>query len=270
MAAEPFGQAIGQPVGGGDLAGRHHEALEIVMVVVALDLVVRGPAVEIVLGGQPQAQEHGGVQPPVRGAHRAGRRPHLAAHLLLDRSQGLGVEQVDLAEHHQVGAAELLLEQLLQRRLVVEVGVLGARRRHRRLVGREPPLGHSVSVDHGDHAVHRRPRADLGPGKGLKQRLGQGQTAGLDQDVLGRQRPVEQLLHGRQEVVGDGAADAAVGQFDDVVVRAAFDAAAAQDLPVDADVAELVDDHRRLGAETLAAEDQEGRTTSTSSRPRAR
>jgi len=43
--------------------------------------------------------------------------------------------------------------------------------------------------------------------------------------------------------VGHGAADAAVRQLDDAVLRAAFDAAALQDLAVDADIAELVDDH---------------------------
>ena len=55
--------------------------------------------------------------------------------------------------------------------------------------------------------------------------------------------PVEQALQRRHEIVGDGAAEAAVGQLDDGVLRAALDAAALQDLAVDADIAELVDDH---------------------------
>ena len=57
-------------------------------------------------------------------------------------------------------------------------------------------------------------------------------------------RAVEQRLHGRQEILGDGAAQAAIGQLDDVLVGAALDAAGAQDLAVDAEGAELVDDHR--------------------------
>ena len=55
-------------------------------------------------------------------------------------------------------------------------------------------------------------------------------------------------LQRRHEIVGDGAADAAVGQLDDRVLGAALDAAALQDLAVDADIAELVDDHREAAA----------------------
>ncbi len=61
--------------------------------------------------------------------------------------------------------------------------------------------------------------------------------------MLGRRGPVEQGFQRRHEIIGHGAADAAVGQLDDAVLRAAFDAAALQDLAVDADIAELVDDH---------------------------
>ena len=56
------------------------------------------------------------------------------------------------------------------------------------------------------------------------------------------------LFERRHEIVGDGAADAAVGQLDDVILRAALDAAALQDLAVDADIAELVDDHGEAAA----------------------
>ena len=55
---------------------------------------------------------------------------------------------------------------------------------------------------------------------------------------------LEQPRHGRQEIVGDGAADAAIGQLDDVVLGAGVVAAAEQQLAVDAEFAELVDDDR--------------------------
>ena len=58
--------------------------------------------------------------------------------------------------------------------------------------------------------------------------------------TFGSQR--QDLVERRHEVVGHGAADAAIGQLDDVLLRAGLDAAALQDLAVDADVAELVDD----------------------------
>ena len=57
----------------------------------------------------------------------------------------------------------------------------------------------------------------------------------------------QQRLDGRHEVVGDGAADAAIGEFDDVLLGAALDAAVLKDVAVDPDIAELVDDERRAG-----------------------
>ena len=70
----------------------------------------------------------------------------------------------------------------------------------------------------------------------------------------------EQALHGRHEIVGDGAADAAVGQLDDVVLGTGAIAAAEQQLAVDADLAELVDDQRDAAAAGVAQEvlDQAG------------
>ncbi len=57
-------------------------------------------------------------------------------------------------------------------------------------------------------------------------------------------RPLQQLLHRGDEVVGHRAADAAVGQLDHVLLAAGLDAAALQEVAVDAEVAELVDDER--------------------------
>ena len=62
----------------------------------------------------------------------------------------------------------------------------------------------------------------------------------------------EKLLHGRHEIVGHGAADTAIGEFDDVVPGATGIATADQKFPIDADVAELVDDQRNPPAIVLA------------------
>ena len=59
--------------------------------------------------------------------------------------------------------------------------------------------------------------------------------------MIGGRGTVEQLLDGRHEIIGHGAADAAVGEFDDIVLAADI-AAAFQDFTVDADIAELVDE----------------------------
>ena len=63
---------------------------------------------------------------------------------------------------------------------------------------------------------------------------------------------VEEGLDSGQEVVGDSAADAAVGELEDVAVLAAFDAAALEDFGVDADIAELVDDEREAPSVRVA------------------
>ena len=78
----------------------------------------------------------------------------------------------------------------------------------------------------------------------LHQRLRQREAGGLDHDMLDRRHAREDLVERRHELVGDGAAEAAIGELDDVLLRAGGIAAALEDLAVDADIAELVDDHR--------------------------
>ena len=62
--------------------------------------------------------------------------------------------------------------------------------------------------------------------------------------MVGRIGPVEQRGDGRQEIIGDGAADAAVGEFDDVILFAARYGATLDDASVDTEVAKLVDNER--------------------------
>ena len=63
-------------------------------------------------------------------------------------------------------------------------------------------------------------------------------------DAVARQNGVER----RHEFVGHRAAQAAVGQLDDILLRAGGIAAAFEDFAVDADVAELVDDDGEAAA----------------------
>ena len=55
----------------------------------------------------------------------------------------------------------------------------------------------------------------------------------------------DQRRQRRGEIVGDRAADAAVGKLDDRVFRAGRVGAALDEVAVDADVAEFVDDERK-------------------------
>src|SRR6266498_2516488 len=59
--------------------------------------------------------------------------------------------------------------------------------------------------------------------------------------MLGRMGAIDELAHRRHEIFRNGAAYAAIGKLDNVLLAADIIAAAFQDLPVDADVTEFVD-----------------------------
>ena len=113
----------------------------------------------------------------------------------------------------------------------------------RGIVG-EPPLGDSGGVDDRDDAVDGEPGAQLRPVEGLDERLRQREPGGLDDDVIGLRLARDQRRQRGGEIVGDRAADAAVGEFDDRLFRAGRVGAALDEIAVDADVAEFVDDER--------------------------
>jgi len=73
--------------------------------------------------------------------------------------------------------------------------------------------------------------------------------------MLGRPLTIQEALQRRHELVGDAAADAAIGQLDDVVLAATLNAAILQDLPVDPEIAELVDDQREPPARRRSRSD---------------
>ncbi len=142
-----------------------------------------------------------------------------AALISLHDAVALGVaHEIGLVEHDEVGAQELVLVHLLQRVVVVDGGVVHALAHQRFGVVGEAPVGHRRAVDDGDHAVDGDARGDRRPVEGLHQRFGQRQPRSLDQDVLGRIGEGEQAFQRRHEIVGDRAADAAVGQLDDAIL----------------------------------------------------
>ena len=52
----------------------------------------------------------------------------------------------------------------------------------------------------------------------------------------------QQGFDGGDEIIGDGAAQAAVGELDDVFLTTGLAAAGLEDLTIDADIAEFIDD----------------------------
>ena len=237
-----LGEPRGEGARGIDLAELHAERREVVVVVLARLVDVGRAGVQIVFRRRPEPEEDGRVH---RALARddllhggAQHRPDLAA----DPVHLRGIDQIGLVEHDEVRAGELLFQQLFERALVIERIVGLALCLHRGGVRREPPRRVRRGVHDRHDPVHRHPGAHARPSERLHQRLRQREPRGLDDDVLGRLVAAEQGFDGGEEVVRDGAADAAVGELQDVVFRAALDAAALDDLRVDADVAELVDD----------------------------
>ena len=152
-----------------------------------------------------------------------------------------------LVEHDEIGAGDLILENFFDRIVVRQRGVGDPLLRQRVEIVRHAAVGQRRAVDHDHDAVDGDAALDRRPMERLHQRLRQREPRSFDDDVLdaiARQNGVER----RHELVGDRAAQAAVGQLDDVFLRAGGVAAAFEDFAVDADIAELVDDDGKAAA----------------------
>ena len=211
-------------------------------------VVMRGPRGEIVLGRRLHAEQHVDVDGALAGRGDLDRARQRRGDLGPQAIEPFRLDEVRLVEQHEIGAEELVLVDFLERIVVVERRIGGALFGDARRIVGEAPLRHGGRVDDRHHAVDGEPRAQLRPVEGLDQRLRQGEARRLDDDVVGLRLAREQSRHGRDEIVGDGAADAAVGEFDDRLARAGVVGAALQKLAVDADVAEFVDDQREPAA----------------------
>src|SRR5262249_50199342 len=82
----------------------------------------------------------------------------------------------------------------------------------------------------------------------LHERLGKRETGGLDDDVVDFGAARENGVECRDELVRHGAAEAAIGELNDVLLRARGIPAALEDLAIDSHVTELVDDHGEAAA----------------------
>ena len=84
-----------------------------------------------------------------------------------------------------------------------------------------------------------------GQSNAFSKRLRQGQTRGLDDDVIGADGQSHQSLDRRDEIIGDGAADTAIGKLNDVLHRAIRIGAGFQNVAIDADGAKFIDQDRQ-------------------------
>ncbi len=163
----------------------------------------------------------------------------------LHRRKVVRADQVGLVDHQHVGELDLVHQQVGDAPVVVLV-----RRQSSRLEGL-PGLDHGQQagrVDHGDGGVQAgQVVEDLAvleaEGERRRDRHGLGDAAGLDEQV------VEAVLPGQpghlvEQVVAQRAADAAVGQLDQPLLRPRQRTAVANQRRVDVDLAHVVDDHR--------------------------
>ena len=110
---------------------------------------------------------------PLATRMRARRRPAVLGDRRLDAREPRLVDEVGLGDHDQVGAAELVLEQLLDRVVVLERKILRPLLGELCLVGGDAAFRHRRRVDHRDHAVDGHAVLHARPGEGLHQRLRQ-------------------------------------------------------------------------------------------------
>ena len=146
----------------------------------------------------------------------------------LDGSAGFLVDQIHFVDHDPVGAYDLVdhLVVVLFGAQVVEVAA------------------HMEGVHDGHNAVHLHPVRRLAGEQSLGDRSRIGHPAGLDEEVVGRVGPGQQLKEGVGQVAAhrQRAAYASVGHLHDLLVGGDDQVA------VDADLAHLVDNHRDAAA----------------------
>ena len=101
---------------------------------------------------------------------------------------------------------------------------------------------HGLAIDHSHNPIDRHLCRDAWPVEGAHKRLRQRQPAGLNHDMVGLVFPGQKLFHCGDEVIGDRAADAAIGQLHHIFFAAGFIPTAFQDITIDTQIAKLIDD----------------------------
>ena len=244
MGARRFGESRNERRRIIDGRKRHNEAVEVVMVMFRVDVMMRRTVRQIILRRCGKAEQHQRINPPSRGAHDLRTLPRALRQTIGDVAFFRGVEQIGLVEDDEIGAGELIFEHFFERIVVIDRLRLFAFLGDRIEIIGETSFRNGLAVDDGDDAVDRELGADRRPVERLDQRLRQREPGGLDDDVVGTLLMRQQRLDRRHEIVGDGATQATIGEFDDVLFGAVVDSAGAQNFTVDADVAEFINDER--------------------------
>ena len=274
MGARRLKKAVDQRVRIADRGNRDDERVEIVVIVLPFGVMMRRAQSEIVLGRRAHAEQHVRLDRALARGRDLDRARQGCGDLRAQGVEPVRADEIGLVEHDEIGAEQLVFVDLFERVVVVERWVGQALPSDSRGIVGEPSLGDGRCVHDRDDAVDRELRAQLRPVEGLDERLRQREAGGLDDDVIRLRLPRHQRRHRGGEFVGDRAADAAVGEFDDRLFRAGPPGAAFEKIAIDADVAEFVDDEgeppparvrqemadqRRLAGAEKAGDDGDGR-----------
>ena len=157
------------------------------------------------------------------------------------------VEEIAFVQYDKIGASDLILEDFLDRVIVIQRTIGRTLALERIEILGDAAVGERCAVDDDHDAVDGDAALDRRPMERLHQRFWQREARGFDHDMLDaafRQNGVER----RHEFVGDGAAQAAIGQFDNVFLGAGGIAAALENIAIDAHVAKFIDDDGEAAA----------------------
>ena len=207
-------EAFGEGARVADRPELDDETFELVVIVLVaigmVQFVVRLAVGDIVLGSDPETEQHFRRHFPLPRLDEDRPTRHMIGNPGAHAVKIGSADQVGLVENDQIGGGQLILEQLFQRAFVIEPFIRLALCVELVVVMGKAAGGDRRAVDHGDNAVDGHLRLDPGPVERCHQRLRQGQAGRLDDYVIGTVLARQQLLHGRDEVVGDRAADAAI------------------------------------------------------------
>ena len=235
-------------IGVGRQTGLDHEALELVMImlgsVLVMKLVMRFAIADIRFRRTLQPEQNIGGKRTICRTDKLHRPIDVTGYVFFDSAESCIFDKIGLVEDNHVGAIELVLEKFLQRAFMIQRLVRAPLRGNTVLIVCEATIRDRARIDDGDDTIHRYAIAYFWPVESAHERLRQGKSGCLDDDVINLAILFQQCPHRRHEVVRHGAANAAIGEFDNIVLGAGFLAATLQHFSVNSEIAEFVDDKR--------------------------
>ena len=211
-----------------------------------------------------QAQQHCSRHRATHHRQHADARPDLLLQLSRQCGDLIGTEAIGTAEQHQISRHQLIAKQIIDVAQVIEAGIGLALRFKGAGIADDAAGSESFTIDHRHHTADTGLRTDLRPAEGLHEGQGQGQATGLNDDAVELISPLEEGLHRGQEFILHRATETTVRQFNDPIVELLFraEAAAADQIAIDADLTELIHEHRQAEAALEQQAPQQGRLAS--------